>query len=127
MKMQSFFTGAMLGLTLVVGGSLAQGQDVQLTSNYEEADATNIGQSVAAGYASDTEEEPASAGCTGNGCAACGSCGTCQACGSNRGWCPPVADPCPRIVLQGFSAFDSWRGVSEGATQSNFGTNVGFN
>jgi hypothetical protein len=92
-------------------------------------------------YAAAGDEEAAAADANGkttaNGCVscdpqacgdpcgnACGGCGT--GCGGRNCGCPDC-DECPRIGVVGLLGFDSFRGVSDGDYQSNFGLVTGAN
>jgi hypothetical protein len=63
-------------------------------------------------------------------CPACGqqncACNACDDCNACRG-CGADCDECPRLGLLGFAGIDSFRGVSEGTWQNNFGMVGGVN
>jgi hypothetical protein len=66
---------------------------------------------------SQSETAVAPRGCCGEGCGACGDC--CPTLGCEPG--------CKRYALVGFAGFDSFKGVSDGPYESNFGAVAGVN
>ena len=101
----------------------------ELNSDYAQAEAPVAGVPMAEGYAAmpadgsipDSINEPAGVMCDGSG-----NCPECNA-GGGCGFCPPIADKCPRYVMNAFAGFDSFRGVADGTFQNNNGFVTGLN
>lgn len=118
---------------------------VELTRNFDVTEGRAAPLSAAAAYAAEVQEQNAapappaetdgiqySTSCTHCGGAGCGNCGNgqcCQSCGGNGcdvclPWC---AEDCPSFGFVSSSGFESWRGVSDAASEGNFGYVSSFN
>ncbi len=110
--------------------------DVQLTANYEEAEAVPS-ESISGSYAAQDapiqpEVVPVPATVTPAACKTCcptsptrGSC--CPNCGEQYDCDGPNSEPCPRVAAYLFSGVDSFRGVSSGSYPNNNGGITGLN
>jgi len=74
------------------------------------------GQETLASYGKPAPAAPAA--CDQN--LACNACESCRGCGAD-------CDECPRLGLVGFSGIDTFRGISDGTYQNNFGVVTGLN
>ncbi len=123
MKINLWAAGLMLALTLL-GSSLSAADDVELTSDFEQADPAPQAE-VSNTYAEDIGEptmlEPGATGA----CPVCGSMDNCNCNGNN--WSPAIADKCPRFGSYITMGVDSWRGVTNGTTPNNNGFVTGVN
>lgn len=131
MKKNLFKAGALLAVALALGGTPVRAGDVELSSDYEQAEPVETQESVAAKYAADTDQafeanEAMDATVLEQPAPACPSCGSSAGCRCSN-WCPPVSDKCPRFGSYFWSGVDSWRGVSDGTFQNNDGVVTGAN
>jgi hypothetical protein len=113
----------MLSIAFLLGGSPVKAQNVQQTANWESLERP-YNDSVAANYAADVTTQPAAPPQADMPCNACNG-GGCNNCFDELA--RPYADPCPRIYAEFTNFYDSFRNVSDGGLNNNFGTGYSGN